>query len=510
MSDFLSKFNKDKYDDLVNEKEEKGIKDKEDKKAGKQVEKEPLEEQASAAEQKETLPEKKPPFKTESFSSRSSRHQDAEEEIEIDQDYRRKKKLRMWLIISGAVLACIVIFFIYYMLVHVKVENFVDQPVSEARAWAGENDVEIELEQEYSKEYDANQVISQSVAEGDKIRKGKTLQLTSSLGADPEEVIPLADFSEMTQEEAQTWIDENKAENLQMVTEFSDDIEEGVFIDFSIKDSSIDESEYKRKDSAAVYYSKGEEVFEKNITIPDFTGTAKEEVEKWAESNEIEMTYEESDSDSVEEGNIISQSEEADEKIAKRDKMEVVVSTGEATVVPNFGDLTAEEASMNHPDLNVTVKHAFHADVSYGTMISQSVEPDTKLTGKDDKNVTVTYSQGRPYLHDFRGQSEGDLPRLFYEEYKSKGADINYIVKYVDSSEVKGTVVDMGVFNEFVPMTYTVEVRISNNASAPPNPPDFNEGPEDIYPDAGAGEGQGDFDSEPGEVPPENPEMNEE
>ncbi len=140
--------------------------------------------------------------------------------------------------------------------------------------------------------------------------------------------------------------------------------------------------------------------------------------------------------------------------------MEVVVSAGKAVIVPSFSGLTAEEAAMNYPDLNVTVKHAFHADVAYGSLISQSVEPDTKLTNKDDKSVTVTYSQGRPYLHDFRGQSEGDLPKLFYEQYKSKGADINYIVKYVDSSELKGTVVDMGVFNEFVPMTYTVEAEL--------------------------------------------------
>ncbi len=113
--------------------------------------------------------------------------------------------------------------------------------------------------------------------------------------------------------------------------------------------SDIDETEYQRKDSAAVYYSKGEEVFEKNITIPDFTGVAKEEVEKWAETNEIDMTYEEADSDTVEAGFIISQSETPDEKIAKRDKMEVVVSLGKATIVPNFAGLTAEEAAVSYP-----------------------------------------------------------------------------------------------------------------------------------------------------------------
>ncbi len=477
MSDFLSKFNKDKYDDLVNEQEEKKIKDEKDRKAEDQEKTEPQQkgEQASAMEDEETIPKPASSIESAPAAYRSNRRQDAVEEVEIDLDYQRKKRLRMWLIISGSVFVCILLFFIYYMAVHVKVEDFADKPVAEARAWAQEKGVEVELEQVYNIEYDANQVISQSVPAGKKIRKGKTLQLTSSLGADPEETVPLADFSEMSQEEAEDWIDENKLENLQMVAEYSDDIEAGEFIKLTIKDSSIDEAAYKRKDSAAVYYSKGKEVFEKNITIPDFTGSAKEEVEKWAETNEIDMTYKEKDSDSVEEGFIISQSEDPEEKIAKRDKMEVVVSVGKATVVPNFGELTADEAAMNYPDLDVTVKEVFNADVSYGKLISQSVEAGTKLTEKDDKQVVVTYSQGKPYLHDFRGQLEGDLPRLFYEQYQSKGADIHYIAKYVSAPEVKGTVVDMHKFNEFVPMKFTVEISISNNASAPPNPPDFFE-----------------------------------
>lgn len=475
MSDFLSKFNKDNYQDLANEQQDKTHKNRKaerEEKADEINSQHTQQEKTSAKEIGQPVTKHERQLKTEPPRYRSDWRKDAEEEVEIDTDYQRKKRLRMWLIIAGTVLACVLIFFIYYMIVHVKVEDFVDKPVAEARAWAKENDVEIELEQEHHMEYDANQIISQSVSAGDKIRKGKTLHLVSSLGPDPEETIPLADFKEMNQEEAVDWIADNKAENLQMVTEYSDDIEAGTFIKLAIKESGIDEADYKRKDSAAVYYSKGKEVFEKNITIPEFIGLAKAEVEKWAEANEIDMTYKEADSDSIETGNIISQSENADQKIAKRDKMEVVVSVGKAIIVPNFGELTAEEAATNYPDLDLIVKQTFNAEVPYGRLISQSVEADTKLTEKDEKQITVIYSQGRPYLKDFRGQSEGDLPRLFYEEYQSKGADIRYIVKYVDSPEVKGTVVRMGNFNTFVSMPYTVEISISNNASAPPNPSD--------------------------------------
>ena len=477
MSDFLSKFNKDKYKDLLDEREDKPKQsDTPEKKTHDQQDEdqsfieELIEEAVENEQEKDDNDQLKRPQ-----STISNYRRDAEEEVEIDLDYRKKKRLQRWLIISGSVLACLFIIFLYYMLVHVKVEDFAGRPVADARAWAKENNIEIELEQKHDMEYDANQIISQSVPAGKKIRKGKSLQLVSSLGPDPEEIISLPDFSEMSQEEAKQWIEDHKAENLQIVTEYSDDLEVGEFIKFTIKDSHIDESEYRRKDSAAVYYSKGKEIFEKNITIPDFTGVAKEEVEKWAETNEIEMTYEESDSNSIEAGFIISQSKAADEKIAKRDKMEVVVSVGKAIVVPNFWGLTPEEAATNYPDLDVTVKQVFHSEVPYGTLISQSVKADKKLTEKDDKHVTVTYSLGKPYLKDFRGYLEGDLPRLFFEEYQSKGANIKYIVKFVDSPEVKGTVVNMSKFNEFVPMTYTVEMSISNNAKAPPNPPSFPE-----------------------------------
>lgn len=471
MSDFLSKFNKDNYQDLLEEHNDK-------EKQARPLEKEESQRDQEYAEEstgstKESVLEKTYNDLPEPPPTRSSYRENAEEEIEIDLDYRRKKRRKLWLIIIGSILAFLMIFFLYYLFIYVKVEDFVDRPVAEARAWAEDNNIEIELEQEYSMEYEANQIISQSVPAGEKIRKGKTLQLVSSLGPDPEEIIPLADFSKMNQEEAKQWIEDHKAENIQIVTEYSDDIEEGKFIKFTIKDSNIDESEYRRKDGAALYYSKGKEVFEKNITVPDFTGTSKEEVEKWAEANEIKMTYKESDSDTIEAGYIISQSIAAEEKVAKRDKMEVVVSTGKAIIVPNFWGLTPEEATANFPNLDVTVKQVFHAEVPYGTLISQSIKADTKLTEKDDKHVIVTYSLGKPYLQDFRGYLEGDLPRLFFEEYKSKGADIKYTVKYVDSPEVKGTVVHMSKFNEFVPMTYTVEISISNNTKAPPSPPSF-------------------------------------
>ncbi|WP_208590451.1 PASTA domain-containing protein [Gracilibacillus suaedae] len=459
MSDFLSNFDKDNYDKLPKEKKEPPT-------SNEKPDQEQPKEESFPTEQKSV---RKPP-------------RDNHEHIEIDPDYQWKKRKKLIIYIALGILALLLIAFIYYSIRYVDMEDFVGGPVADARAWADENDMEIELTQEYSMEYDANQIIEQGIAQGKKVKKGSTITLTSSIGADPEEHIELPEFSEMTRSEVEAWKEENKAENLQIVTEFSDEVEEGEFTRFVMRDEEISEEEYRRQDNASVYFSKGEEVFEKDIEVPDFVNKGKEEVKQWADTNEIEITYKEEASNDIEAGLVSKQNIDPETMIAKKDEMEVTISLGKSVEVPNFASLSMEEAA-SYEGLSVTVRQRFHNKVKYGNLIAQSIEPGTELTDQDNKSMTVTYSEGKPYLRDYRGQLEGDLPRLFYEDYQSKGADISYIVKYVDAPEVKGTVVGMSNFNAFVSMDYTVEIRVSNNKDADPgsfDSPSGNEAPEEI------------------------------
>ncbi|MDX8045751.1 PASTA domain-containing protein [Gracilibacillus sp. S3-1-1] len=450
MSDFLSNFDKDNYDKL-------------DKKKKNPVEQQPKQEKEETKES----PKKKttsPTPKQETYTPETTEHND---QIEIDPNYQRNKRIKLLIYIGSGAIFLLLIGFIYYFTQYVKMESFIGEPVAEARKWADENKMEIALEQEYSMEYDANQVIEQAVKQGKRVKKGSTITLTSSIGADPEAHIELPAFEEMTLSEAEAWKDENKADNLQIVTEYSEDIENGDFTRFVIRDESINEEEYKRQDNATVYFSKGEEVFKKDIKVPNFVSKTKEEVEQWAEANDIEISFKEKPSKKIETGLVSKQNIDPEEMIAKKEKMKITISLGEATEVPNFASLTMDEA-MNYEGLNVTVKQQFHNNVKYGQLIAQSIEPGTEITEQDNQNITVTYSEGKPYLRDYRGQLEGDLPRAFYDDYQSKGASISYIVKYVDAPEVKGTVVGMSQFNEYVSMDYTVEIRVSNNKNAEP------------------------------------------
>ncbi len=89
--------------------------------------------------------------------------------------------------------------------------------------------------------------------------------------------------------------------------------------------------------------------------------------------------------------------------------------------------------------------------MAYGSL-SQSEEAGKEYSESDIlPTVKVVYSLGRPYLKDIRFKQRRRLTKLFFDEYKSKGANVYYEIYYVDSAEPKGTVVEMSRYGEFIP-----------------------------------------------------------
>ena len=388
-------------------------------------------------------------------------------EIEIDPEYQKKQRNKRIMIVVGSVVTVVACYLIYFQMTRVKMPDFVDKSITDVRKWATENRMEIDMKPAYSLKIESNDVMKQNVSPGKKIKKGSTIVLTVSDGADPEEVIPLPDFKSMSEPEVQAFVEENKAENLSIMSEYSDKVEKGKYIRSEFSNKEVTADTYRRRDSVNVYFSKGVEVFEKDIAVPDFTGKMKSDVEEWVSKNSIKMTYEEVDSDKVEEGKIISQSIEKNKKIAKHDKMTVKVSLGKAIVVPNFSNYSAETGPTAVEGLEVVVQQVFSDSVPYGKLISQSVEAGTKLTEKNKKTINVTYSYGQPYIKSYFGQLEGDIPKAIYDDFNSKGANITYDVYYVDSDQEKGTVVKMSAYNQYIASNTYLTFGISNGKNAP-------------------------------------------
>ena len=387
-------------------------------------------------------------------------------EVEIDPSYQKKQRNKKIAIVGGVVLTVVIGYVTYYQMTRVKMPNFVDKSVTDVRKWASENRMELDLKQAYSLKNESSDVMKQEIPAGKKVKKGETLTFTISEGADPEEKIDLPDFKTMSESAVNEFIEKNKAENISVIGEYSDKIEKGQFsrVEFSNKEVTADN--YRRRDSLNVYFSKGKEVFEKNIAVPDFSGKMKNEVEEWAQKNGIAMTYEEVDSDKVEEGKVISQSIEKNKKVAKKDKMTVNISLGKAVIVPNYAYYSAETSQTAVEGMDLSVQQLFSDVVPYGQLISQSVEAGTKLTAKDSKSVKVVYSYGQPYIKSYFGQLEGDIPKLLYDDFNSKGANITYGTYYVDSESEKGQIVKMSVYNQYIASDSYITFGISNGRFA--------------------------------------------
>ncbi|MGT2756891.1 PASTA domain-containing protein [Streptococcus ovuberis] len=395
--------------------------------------------------------------------TRATKRYEVSDDYELDPTYHKRQK-RKYLIWSGlgllGLLACV---FLYFKMTRVTMPDFTGKPVTDARAWGVKHNVDFSLEQKFSLEQDVNQVISQAVKPGKSVKKGGTINLVVSLGADPDEILSLPDFAKMTTSQAEKWISEHKAENLILKREFDETVDADHFIRLDITSSGVTRQDYKRGNKATLYYSRGQEKLEKNIEIPDFAGKTKTDVEAWAKKNELKVTYTDQANETATIGNVLSQSLKPGDKISKKDAFEVFVSAGKGVAVPDFATLSPDVAG-NAPGLTVTVKYQFNPNLRYGTLISQSIEAGKQLTEKESKNVVVIYSQGTPYLKDLRGKNASELAKYFFDEFQSRSAEVTYETYWVDSAQPRGTVVEQSEYETPIPMAYHVYLGVSNGA----------------------------------------------
>ena len=396
------------------------------------------------------------------LSSKKDKIVSDEATLEVDPDFRRKQQKRYFYLVMFIILFCSGIGWGYYQWMFVKIPDFIGKDITIAQKWGADNKVKVDVEQIYDKNQALNQIIKQATGANKKLKKGGSLDVTVSLGADPNEQLTLPSLTNLPKQDAETWKKVNFADNFAIIEEYSDTVEKGALLRLEFANKDVNETNYKRKDVAKLYYSKGKEVFEKNIVVPDFYNKPVGEVENWAKNNELDLEIIEVVANDIELGKIVYQSVAKGEKVAKRDAFAVSVSLGKGILVPNFSLYTPEEAVSAASGLIVQVRYQYSETVPYGHLISQNRSAGIELTTNDDLTVIPIYSVGRPYLKDLRGTTvEGDLPKIFFDEFQSKGANITYQVRYVDSAEPYGTVVGMSHVNVYLPMEHTITIDIS-------------------------------------------------
>lgn len=146
--------------------------------------------------------------------------------------------------------------------------------------------------------------------------------------------------------------------------------------------------EAKLHDTITVVLSSGEEA--KTTKVPDVVGRNEADAEKMIQDAKLTVVHETDYSDDVEEGKVISSDPVAGTEVDEGTEVTIVVSLGsEPATVPDLRNKTASaaESALSDAGLSGSSSEDYSDDVPQGQVISQSVDPGSKV----DKGTTVSY-----------------------------------------------------------------------------------------------------------------------
>ncbi|MFV0379746.1 MAG: PASTA domain-containing protein [Anaerorhabdus sp.] len=356
-----------------------------------------------------------------------------EESFQINSNFNNKKFNPK--VIIATILTLIIAFaLVWFMFLAPKITmpDFQGKTISDINNWLKQSKVSssgIVVEREYNLEIDEDGVINQSIKAGKKIKKDTAITFTVSNGADPNELISIPDIMSMSKVELEAWKEDNKLTRTKINTVYSDDIAEGVVIDYKLSD--IEENEFKRSSNLTINISKGVAPL-KDVVVVNYVGKTFEEFNSWASKNKLNIVKVEKYSDEVEAGLIISQSLKENEKLKEGETITVTVSQGAAVTIPNFTGYTKDMLAVwKQTNSNITViEKEEYNELPLGSVISQSVKEGTKLQAGDVIVITTSLY----------------MPELMKNSHQWIGKDYLELIAWVDDVNYKGASIAAGAW----------------------------------------------------------------
>lgn len=132
------------------------------------------------------------------------------------------------------------------------------------------------------------------------------------------------------------------------------------------------------------------------VSVPDVAGMTEDDAKAALNKVGLGCKISKQNSDTVAEGNVISQSQKADSKVDKNTTITITVSSGSNTfTVPNVVGKTESDASstLKNAGLTVSIDYSFSDSVSQGNVISQT--PSKGSSVKSGDSVTINVSRGK-------------------------------------------------------------------------------------------------------------------
>lgn len=179
------------------------------------------------------------------------------------------------------------------------------------------------------------------------------------------------------------------------VAVYSDDVETGAILKQSIKSG-------KKVNAHSTNITFNVSAGKKQITLPDFTNKTTAEVQKYADNNQLQLTTNETASDSVAEGHVISQSPTSGTKVAHGDSLTVsVAKTKETstTVQVNVPFDSSNNQTQNRVQIYIQDANHNLTQEFQDVMISQDTTINIPFTfNGDDKGAYKVIRDGKTIM----------------------------------------------------------------------------------------------------------------
>ncbi|MFS3129738.1 Stk1 family PASTA domain-containing Ser/Thr kinase [Nocardioides sp. Bht2] len=235
----------------------------------------------------------------------------------------------------------------------------------------------------YSNDVAKGQVLSSDPGPGDRVLNGGTVTVVLSLG---KELYPIPDVRKQTEDDAQALLTEHFSYD-ETVEVFSETVPEGIAIRVEVDGQTVKAGEQRPPTTrVSLVVSKGR----KPITVKDFTGKRFERVEAWAKRTKVSIDRSEDYSETVAEGDVISQSPQ-NGQVYRGDTIKVVVSQGPPLVeVPSVRAMGVDAATEKLEDLGFKVKVKRHLEsIGLGYVISSNPGSGDKVPKGSTITLTV-------------------------------------------------------------------------------------------------------------------------
>lgn len=246
----------------------------------------------------------------------------------------------------------------------VAMPNLVNNTWEEAMEILEEYHLEWEIVEEISNDVESGFVIRQSVKRGDEIEVGTKVTIVVSIGKDSVQVPEVVGKEESVAKKAIT----DAGFQVATTEEYSSTVKEGYVI-------SQDPEGYRNVDHGStitLVISKGTE----QVSVPSVVGRTKSEAETILGNAGLSIgTIEKVSSDRYEEGIIISQDPENGNKVAAGTKINIVISSGSASV-SYIGKVTISENPFGNDMASGTVKLVLNQNGNTKTIYNADVTAD--------------------------------------------------------------------------------------------------------------------------------------